>query len=275
MDVRSRRLAFALACLTLATCSENERRPIPDEEPEVASVGSSRSAPVSGAEFPIVEVVGEQILVDGEPAGDTRAATERLAKLDELFTRMKGLREAYKSANPDKPFPGVAGLRVGADTKLVAVKSAFQTMAYAGYPWISIQTIGTLAPIYSVTAQIPGPPRPMGEVDPRPPPKLLRIHADDAKITLTWQQGSVVIAEEKAQSANLAAKVCSTWKEHGTHQDASDPVPDQVVLSASNRESFGEVTPILDAVNACTRDYRDASGAVSKRPAFHVVFSIR
>jgi biopolymer transport protein ExbD len=88
---------------------------------------------------PMVAITGTQILVDGTPAGSTRAVEEanRLQKLDELFNLLKGKRELWKQINPGKPFPGVAVLQVDRRVTALVVKSVFQTAALAGYPNVS------------------------------------------------------------------------------------------------------------------------------------------
>ena len=65
-------------------------------------------------EAPMVAITGTQILVDGTPAGSTRAIEEanRLQRIDELFNMLKNKRELWKQLNPGKEFPGVVVLQV-------------------------------------------------------------------------------------------------------------------------------------------------------------------
>jgi biopolymer transport protein ExbD len=88
---------------------------------------------------PMVAITGTQILVDGNPAGSTRAIEEanRLQRVDELFNVLKNKRELWKQVNPGKPFPGVAILQVDRKVPALVVKSVFQTSAFAGFPNIS------------------------------------------------------------------------------------------------------------------------------------------
>ncbi len=90
-------------------------------------------------EAPMVAITGTQILVDGSPAGNTRAIEEanRLQRVDELFNVLKSKRELWKSLNPGKPFPGVCILQVDRKVQALVVKSVFQTAAYSGYPNVS------------------------------------------------------------------------------------------------------------------------------------------
>jgi biopolymer transport protein ExbD len=90
-------------------------------------------------EAPMVAVNGNQVLVDGNLAGSTRAIEDlgRMQKVDELFDMLKRKRELWKSFHPNKPFPGVAILQVDENVPALVVKSVFQTAAYAGYPNVS------------------------------------------------------------------------------------------------------------------------------------------
>jgi hypothetical protein len=90
-------------------------------------------------EAPMVAITGSQILVDGNPAGNTRAIedSKRLQRIDELFNILKGKREVWKQLHPGKDFPGVVVLQIDQDVQAVVVKSVFQTSAFAGYPNVS------------------------------------------------------------------------------------------------------------------------------------------
>lgn len=88
---------------------------------------------------PIVAITGSAILVDGNPAGNTRAIedSKRLQRIDELFNILKGKREVWKQLHPGKDFPGVVVLQIDQEVQAVVVKSVFQTSAFAGYPNVS------------------------------------------------------------------------------------------------------------------------------------------
>ena len=88
---------------------------------------------------PMVAVNGNQVLVDGQLAGSTRAIEEagRMQKVDELFDLLRRKRELWRSFHPGKEFPGVAILQIDQDVPSLVVKSVFQTAAYAGYPKVS------------------------------------------------------------------------------------------------------------------------------------------
>jgi biopolymer transport protein ExbD len=93
-------------------------------------------------EAPMVAITGTTILVDGIPAGSTRAIEEanRLQRIDELFNILKGKRELWRQLNPGKPFGGVVILQVDRRVTALVVKSVFQTAAFAGYPNVSFMT---------------------------------------------------------------------------------------------------------------------------------------
>jgi hypothetical protein len=88
---------------------------------------------------PMASIAGSQVLVDGAPAGNTRAIedSKRLQRIDELFNVLKSKRELWKQTHPGKEFPGVVVLQVDQDVQAVVVKSVFQTSAFAGYPNVS------------------------------------------------------------------------------------------------------------------------------------------
>jgi len=92
-------------------------------------------------EAPVVAVTTTQILVDGIPAGSTRAIMEanRMQKVEELAEILKNKRELWKQIHPspNEPFPGNVILQVDRRVPALVVKSVFQTAAFAGYPAVS------------------------------------------------------------------------------------------------------------------------------------------
>lgn len=90
-------------------------------------------------EAPMVQVNGNQVLVDGNLAGDTEAITDlgRMARIDELYDQLKRKRENWKTFHPNKTFPGVCILVIDENVPALVVKSVFQTAAYAGYENVS------------------------------------------------------------------------------------------------------------------------------------------
>jgi hypothetical protein len=63
---------------------------------------------------PMVSINGSIILVDGNPAGTTRAIedSKRLQRIDELFNILKAKKEVWRQLHPGKDFPGVVVLQI-------------------------------------------------------------------------------------------------------------------------------------------------------------------
>ena len=127
---------LCIVCFLLASFSASGEIP-PDKNvqmPKAFNVLSSTDAP-------IVTVTGNQIFIDGLSAGSTRAIEDsnRLTRVDELFSRLKNKRELWQQVNPRRVFPGAVTLRVDRKVQALVVKSVFQTAAMAGYPSISFQ----------------------------------------------------------------------------------------------------------------------------------------
>ncbi|MBL8742329.1 MAG: AgmX/PglI C-terminal domain-containing protein, partial [Myxococcales bacterium] len=104
--------------------------------------------------WPIVTVDKNHFRLDGESTGSSKETIEsgKLHKVDALFEAMKKRREDWKAAHPDMSFPGVVGLRVEADVPVVAFKSAFQTLAYAGFPNVFVQSAADSEQIVEIAA---------------------------------------------------------------------------------------------------------------------------
>src|SRR5208283_806425 len=74
---------------------------------------------------PMVAIAGSQVLVDGSPAGNTRAIedSKRVQRVEELFSVLKSKRELWKQTHPGpRDFPGVVILQVDQDITAVVVK---------------------------------------------------------------------------------------------------------------------------------------------------------
>jgi biopolymer transport protein ExbD len=96
---------------------------------------------VDMVDAPMIMVNGSQVIVDGTPAGSTRAIEEagRLQRIDELFNILTSKREMWKATQggTGKAFAGVCVLQVDQMVPALVVKSVFQTAAFAGYPNVS------------------------------------------------------------------------------------------------------------------------------------------
>lgn len=90
-------------------------------------------------EAPMIAITGTQILVDGIPAGNTRAIEDanRLQKVEQLFDMLKAKRDLWTQLHPGKEFHGICILQVDINVPALIVKSVFQTAAFAGFPNVS------------------------------------------------------------------------------------------------------------------------------------------
>jgi biopolymer transport protein ExbD len=125
---------LCIVLFLLASFSASGQIPIDKdvELPTAANIEDMTNAPM-------IAVTGNQILVDGVPAGSTRALIEAnaMATIDELFETLKTKRELAKQLNPNQANGGVAILQVDRRVPALVVKSVFQTSALAGYPNVS------------------------------------------------------------------------------------------------------------------------------------------
>ena len=100
---------LCIVCFLLASFSASGELPI-DKNVKLPNAANA----VAMLEAPIVAITGTQILVDGIPAGSTRAIIDsnRPAKIDELDTILKAKRELWKQLKPGQDFPGNVILQV-------------------------------------------------------------------------------------------------------------------------------------------------------------------
>jgi biopolymer transport protein ExbD len=95
---------------------------------------------------PMVGVSGKDVYVDNKPAGTIVEAQDSMeqgrtafpAKLADLETKLKYMKETWKSTHPsDAPFPGMVILQLDENLPAFIVKSVFYTCALSGYNNIS------------------------------------------------------------------------------------------------------------------------------------------
>ncbi len=142
--------------------------------------------------------------------------------------------------------------------------------------WVSFSRI-------NANAQIPGPPNPEVEIDPKAPEKVLNLHILDNEFKLVWKQGATVVSESTSERPRLqgefkydelAKKIGEEWKTHGGHQDKSDKALDQAILHADNKLVFKEIIAVIDALYDVQRDMV-IDNADKKVPVFNMSFSVR
>ncbi|NUO51070.1 MAG: AgmX/PglI C-terminal domain-containing protein [Polyangiaceae bacterium] len=245
----------------------------PAAPPASASAAPPRRLPPPDGPWPIVVVEGTKVTIGGQVVADTTAVAGegRVKKVDGVFNAMKAWRDDWKSKNPDYDFIGLAGLRVDPNANALVVKSVFQSIAYAGFPDILVQSATEPTSIHALAAQVPGPPDPAPLAERREPPRWLAVHLDKGETSLVWKQAAVVVEEHKLAPADLASKVCETWKKQGEHRDASDPRADSALIFLDNALSYAELTAAVKAVESCKRP--GPGGA--DRSAFWITFTVR
>ena len=94
----------------------------------------------------MVGVAGKDVYVDNKPAGTIVEALDAMeqgrtaqpVKLADLETKLKFMKETWKSLHPDgQMFPGMVVLQLDEGLPAYAVKSVFFTCAMSGYNNIS------------------------------------------------------------------------------------------------------------------------------------------
>lgn len=254
--------------------------PSPPAPPANPGSPAPLASPDPAGPWSIVAIEGDRVLVDGTPAGDLAPilAEKRLRKVDGLFDTLKKARESWKAAHPGTSFPGVAGLRAAPDTPLFVFHSVFQTMAFAGYPDILVQSATEPAAIFELDAQVPGPPDPAAALAPAPaePPPWPTLRAEGTESVLVWKKGATVISEERAPlgAEGLTEKLCNGWKARNPASDPADARSDEIVLGGGHGQPLSALIPLIRAVEGCTREQRLPGGETRKIPVFWITLSV-
>ena len=125
---------LCIVLFLLASFSASGELPV-DKNVELAAAENVEDM----TDAPMVAITGTTILVNGNPAGSTRAVKEagRMQKIDDLYNVLKSTRELWTQVNPGKPFHGIVVLQVDRRVEALVVKSVFQTAALSGYPNVS------------------------------------------------------------------------------------------------------------------------------------------
>jgi len=134
-------------------------------------------------------------------------------------------------------------------------------------------------------AQVPGK---HGAVTPEQEEKVLHVEIREGRaFQLAWRQGQTVLEtiEVPAQPERLGSgqvrypalskRIDELWQRNeARHYHAADPSPNRAVLHASDATEFAELIAVMDAMNTPQRQWKNASGEVTNRPAFDVAFAI-
>jgi hypothetical protein len=106
---------------------------------------------------PVVVVGSENITLEGKPVGSVGAIDRvgHLQMIGDLFKALSERRVAWRAAHEGEPFPAVASLVVAPGTSGRAFASAYQTIAFAGFPSIRVAVDGRYV---ETEGQVPEPP---------------------------------------------------------------------------------------------------------------------
>ena len=257
---------------TTASSSAPEPPPEPPPPPPLLQP-PAEPAPPEGP-WPIVVIHGDEVRIGDRAIASVApiVAAGALERIVPVYDALEQQRTAWKQAHPRSLFPGVAGLRVDPETPMTAVKSVFQTMAYAGYPNLFVQLATERKRILDLSAQIPGPPR-TAPAQPHPPPSSLHLRFEADGVKLTWRRGPTVVSEEVVKSDVLGAAICSSWQANGSHRDPADPIVDRLVIHGDNQLPFHDLAELSSAIDGCTR-VRKAGGTEQRAGVFWLTLAM-
>jgi hypothetical protein len=155
---------------------------------------------------------------------------------------------------------------------MVAFKSVYQTVAFAGYPDIGmvVETDkGATQGVLWMPARIPGPPgEPISLLSAAAPPvHTLVVSVTAERVATTWKDGGRVFSEDSYPRAILveptagspqtspalhdAIRTACTLRGVPTDPDSTGPEPVlQYVLSVANAEPYATLVALLDVFQA-------------------------
>src|SRR5262249_49600532 len=151
--------------------------------------------------------------------------------------------------HPTDLFGGEIGLRAGPDTPMLAFKSVLETAAFAGYPFVFLQSTTEPARVLEVEAQVPWRPGEGEDV------RVLNLRAGETEFSFVWKAGPTVFSELKmpAPDAMLAGVVCKEWSSQGRHRDPTDEQRDPLIIYADDRLPTRVIFTMLEEAARCTR----------------------
>lgn len=210
----------------------------------------------TNAQGPKITVQGSQVELNGEVVGTTRAIEDmgRMQKIDELFERLKKDREAFKAQHPDQRFPGEVTISVDPAMTAIVFKSIFQTAAYAGYPFVSVDTGSSQ--LVRVDAIIPPPPG-----DDLPPRAALHLRISEQNgVELEEKRDNAVVLQRVLASStslpDVPNRVKTALVDHIVRRDLRTDSVVSVIVHIENRLPVSALAPVL-------RGLRDAQQRLS------------
>jgi hypothetical protein len=224
---------------------------------------------------PHVILINSQIILDGKTIAtvDAIGETETVRVNEALFRALSVRREQWLSTNRGAVFPGIAGLRMDVTTSPFDFKNVFQTLVQAGYQNIFLQDIENPATIVELGGLA------VGESASTPPKEIipeLHLVVDDTHIDLFWQQGLKVISQECYSPEQFdSGTVCESWKINGYKRHLNDDQQDLLVIHTRGNQRLRNTIKVIQTIESCTREVRDADNRRQPRPVFWTVLSMR
>lgn len=217
---------------------------------------------------PFIEVTTDAITLDGVTVGRTKDI-DRLTKIVPLYGTIKATRDEWKKQRPGTVFPGVARLRLPADTTVAVANSVMNSAAFAGCPRFKLEITGDEKRIYEVWSKVPPPPGSAPSKD-----TTLDVYLEGSKVV--WKEGETVKHESKFDGVGkLGALVCKERLEHAPHQVPPLLQNIDAHIHAPLDRPVKELLPVITALQSCKRDAQVAGFPSEKVEAFSVNLSPR
>jgi biopolymer transport protein ExbD len=125
-----------------------------------------------------------------------------------------------------------------------------------------------------------------GDVDENPPPERRTLHVSlrEETFELAWREGATVVASSEVPRRPVEADGTVTYPDlvHALRREVQTLAqtspgatsrPERAVLHATNDAPFAELSAVLDALHAPTREFVVGS-TTQKVPAFSVSFAV-
>lgn len=256
--------AFGLvACGKSAAPPATPTTPTSATAPTVASAKPQKKLTIPTAkngvdgstDVPRIKVDDEHVSVDDVKVADvaTLDVDGRTHRIDDEFNALKNTREAWRSAHPGKPLPGIALFDFDRATSAAVVKSVLHTAGYAAYPLASLEVqtpSGGLAQIW-VDVPIPRKGESSAPIEMAAP---FWVEVTSTTIAVEWHDGEKTDHAAASSPEDLTAQLRALTARHPPPN--SKPV--HASLFVANDISYERIVAILDAMSA--------------KPAFDITF---
>mgnify|MGYP001554168982 CR=1 FL=1 len=219
-------------------------------------------------------VTHEAIYLEGERLAALALTTKdgRIQRVDDVFHALKARREQWKAAHPGQAFEGEVALWVDTRVNAVAVKSIFQTAAFAGYPsagFVARCNCPREVAVIPAQARVPGPPP---ETPPPQRPFLAVLQRSAEQVELFWTADDPA-ATLTVKPTELPRALEQIWaRAHAADGPSGDP-SQLAVVYVEDALPFGSITPVLGALSV-SKDRASANGARESFQAFKLTVAV-